>query len=96
MKRRLKWKLADWLSRLACQLRGQPWYRAACWAGVPGNRAAELKQTLWERCVALEMGSGQKDPEWLEQIERELTELGQIAGENWGHIAPAQERNRQI
>jgi hypothetical protein len=84
--RNLKWKLADFLSWFACRLRGQPWYRGNCWANVPGNRAADLRQGVWERCVALELCSENKDPEWLANIDRELTELGQIAGENWGHL----------
>lgn len=82
----VKWKLADCLSLLACKLRRHPWYRGDCWASVPGNRAAELRQSVWERCVALEICAENKDPEWLDKIDRELTELGQIAGENWGHI----------
>jgi len=83
----IKWSLADLLSFIACKLRGQPWYLADNWAGVRGNRAAELKQSVWERCVALEATAtaGRKDAEWLDKIDRELTELGQIAGENWGH-----------
>lgn len=84
--RNIRWKLADVLSFLACKLRGQPWYIGDCWSGVPGNRAASLAQSIWERCVALELCSENKDPEWLDKIDRELTELGQIAGENWGHI----------
>jgi hypothetical protein len=81
-----RWKIADILSLIACKLRGQKWYIADNWSGVPGNRAAELKQSVWERCVALELTADNKDPEWLDAIDRELTELGQIAGENWGHI----------
>lgn len=61
---------------------------AESWAGCPGNRAADLKQRIWERCVALEITAENKDPEWLGLIDRELTELGQLAGENWGHILP--------
>lgn len=82
---RLRWIIADWLSFLACKLRGNPWYRNDNWASVMGNRSAELKQSIWERVVVLEHGSDNKDPEWLDKIDRELTELGQIAGENWGH-----------
>ncbi len=81
-----RWKIADYLSFVACKLRGQRWYPSYCFGGVPGNRAAELKQSVWERCVALEICSENKDPEWLNKIDQELTELGQIAGENWGHI----------
>ena len=83
---RARWKMADILSIIACKLRGHKWYIADNWAGVPGNRAAELKQSVWERCVALEVTAENKDTEWLDAIDRELTELGQIAGENWGHI----------
>lgn len=83
--RRLRWLLADYLSFFACKLRGQKWYISDNMAFTPGNRAAELRQSVWERCVALETVSENKDPEWLDKIDRELTELGQIAGENWGH-----------
>ena len=86
--RRLRWTLADWLSFSACKLRGQKWYRGDCWANAPGNRAADLKQSVWERCVALELCADNKDPEWLNKIDVDLSELGQIAGENWGHIMP--------
>lgn len=78
-----RWRLANWLSKLACKLRGTPWHLSDNMSGVPGNRAAELKQRIWERCVALETCSDNKDPEWLKLIEHELDELGQIAGENW-------------
>ena len=86
MLKTLRWNMADWLSLLACKLRGQPWYRGDSWAGPNGNRAADLKQSIWERCVALEAFAENKDPEWLDKIDRELSELGQISGENWGHI----------
>lgn len=79
---RLRWAVADWFSYLACRLRGQPWYLGDTWAGVPGNRAAELRQCVWERIVAL----NSNDYEWLDKIDRDLTELGQMAGENWGHF----------
>lgn len=85
--RHLRWKLADVLSFLACRLRGQKWYIGNCMADVPGNRAAELKQRIWESCVVLNFTAESKDKEWLDMIDRELTELGQIAGENWGHDA---------
>jgi hypothetical protein len=82
--RELAWRLADVLSWLACKLRGNAWYRADNMAAVSGNRAAELRQTIWERVVVMKPQS-ETDQEWLNAIDRELTELGQIAGENWGH-----------
>ena len=83
---RLRWAIADYLSFLACKLRGNKWYMANNMANVMGNRAAELRQSVWERCVALELSAEKKDPEWLNLIDAELTELGEIAGENWGHF----------
>lgn len=80
--------LAARLCRTACWLRGEKWYVGDSWAGMPGNRASDLQQSIWERCVALEAVSGNKDPEWLNLIDSELTELGQAAGESWGHIWP--------
>ena len=76
-----RWRLADWLSWLACKLRGHKWYLADTWCGVGGNRAAELKQALWELCVSKDGN----DTKWLAKIEPALDELGQLAGENWGH-----------
>lgn len=84
----IKWKLADILSRIAVWLRGQRWYHPDNWGGVPGNRAAELKQTIWERCCLLDMATENKNPDWLKQIDTELSELGQLAGENCGRIWP--------
>ena len=81
----LRWRIADYLSFLAVKLRGQDWYPAQNMAGCPGNRAAELKQSVFERCVVLESCAENKDPEWIKKIDDELNELGQIAGENWGH-----------
>lgn len=83
--RRFKWLMADYVSRLACWLRGHKWYAGDTWSGVSGNRAAELRQSVWERCVALEAASENKDPYWLSKIDAELTELGHLAGEQWGH-----------
>lgn len=78
--------IAGWLSRIACWLRGEKWYVADTWHGVPGNRAAELRQRIWMRCVTLEaLDKGTCD---LEAIDSDLTELAQAAGEAWGHIWP--------
>lgn len=85
---RVRWFIADVLSRIACWLRGQEWYIGNAWASAPGNRASDLKQSVWERCVALNACSENKDQAWLDSIESELNELGQLAGENWGHIQP--------
>jgi hypothetical protein len=80
--RHLRWFLADWLSFLACKLRGHKWYTPDNYASVPGNRVAELKQNIWESVVSHD----HMDGEWLEYMERGLGELAQLAGENWGHI----------
>lgn len=85
--RRFRWQLADQLSRLACWLRGHAWYSPNNMSGVPGNRAADLKQSIWERCVVLS-NSPTDDADTLGTIDKDLTELGQLAGEQWGHIWP--------
>lgn len=79
----IRWDLADILSKLACKLRGQKWYMADNMANCHGNRAAELRQSIWEQCVVLNLSDNDKEP--LNKIDVELAELGQIAGENWGH-----------
>lgn len=81
----LRWIMADWLSFVACKLRGNKWYRSETMSRVNGNRAAELAQSIFERCVALETVSHNHHPEWLKMIEQEVGELGQMAGQNWGH-----------
>lgn len=92
MKRRIetiRWRLADYLSRIACWLRGQEWYVADTWHGVPGNRAAELKQIVWVNAVAQDaLSRPLEDQEELKNIERAVAELAQLAGENWGHVWP--------
>lgn len=80
--RRLRWIIADYLSRAACWLRGHSWYVADCFYGVPGNRAAELKQRIWINCTML----NHEDAERLAIIDHDLSALAQLAGENWGHI----------
>lgn len=85
--RNIRWFLAAWLRRIACWIMGEKWYVSDCWAGAPGNRAAELRQQIWEWMVseAVCNGDGLKD---LDGIEKALSELAQIAGESWGHIYP--------
>lgn len=84
--RRLRWQIADMLSFAACRLRGQKWYIANTFQGVPGNRASELRQGIWTGCVLLASG---KDNEMLSDVSRNLDELAQMAGENWGHFPRA-------
>lgn len=86
----VRWRIADILSFIACKLRGHKWYLGRCWHSVPGNRAADLKSSIWQRCVVLSLDA--KDSEWIDKIDIELTELGQLAGENWGHIKHPTER----
>jgi hypothetical protein len=84
----VRWKIADWLSFLACKLRGHKWYLGRAWHAVPGNRATDLQQSIWQRCVCLDLEASNNDADLLENIEAELDELAQLAGENWGHITP--------
>lgn len=80
----LRWTLADWLSRIACWLRGQKWYETPCY-GIHGNRAADLAQSIWEDCVLLDSIAKHKDTVWMQKLEMKVRELAQLAGENWGH-----------
>lgn len=81
----IRCRIADWLSRMACWLRGHKWYVADAWHGVPGNRAAELQQRLWQAYVLM---WDKTDKEEIESVEQDLNELAQAAGQNWGHIWP--------
>lgn len=85
----LRWTVAGWLCWLACKCRGQRWYVGDNWAGVPGNRAAELKQAIFEECVTSYAGERE---EFLSVVEPKLDELAQLAGEAWGHIQPKEPR----
>lgn len=85
------WRIADYLSRVACWLRGHKWYVADTWHGVPGNRAAELRQRVWVNAVLLANFDDEIDMDRLNSLDRDLSELAQAAGENWGHIEPNQE-----
>lgn len=79
-------RLADWLSFLACKLRGDRWYVADTWHGIPGNRAAELRQQIFLWCVLT------ANNDWpLKEVEPQLEELGQLARENCGHVWPKDE-----
>lgn len=84
---KLRNRIADWLSRIACWLRGHKWYVADTFYGVPGNRAAELQQQVWVD-VCILAGNSPEDREALGTIDARLNELSQLAGENWGHVWP--------
>lgn len=87
---RLRWKMADYLSRIACWLRGHKWYVADAYAGVPGNRVNELHSQIREQFILrIDVIN---DADQLEFVESKLDELAQMAGENWGHIWPKGER----
>ena len=81
----IRLRVAGWLCRFAAALRGEKWYVADTWHGVPGNRAAELRQKIWIQCVAEWHAD---DKETLKTIDRDLSELAQAAGEAWGHVWP--------
>ncbi len=81
----LRWTLPGWLCWLACRLRGQRWYVSDSWHGVPGNRASDLQQQIWQDCVSFNVG---RDDDFLETLEPKLNELSQLAGEAWGHVWP--------
>ena len=83
-----RWKLADWLSWAACRLRGQKWYVGEAWHSVPGNRATELQQKIWEDTVLISYPFREEDEDARARIEKNLAELAQAAGESWGHIWP--------
>lgn len=83
---RFRWATADWISRLACWLRGHKWYVADAWAGVPGNRANELQSQLHECLVIQTDFEDDSSMETLKRGEEILDELAQLAGCNWGHI----------
>jgi hypothetical protein len=91
MKRRIehiRWNIADWLSWLACKLRGHRWYVADAWYGVPGNRANELKSQIRDQLILLADFQNESDRDKLDLADERLDELCQMAGENWGHIWP--------
>lgn len=80
----LRWNLADVLSRAACRLRGHKWEQLPYnYPGVYGNRAAALKDRLWQLAVLANYPKPTTD--YLDEIESGLDELGRLAGENWGH-----------
>lgn len=81
-----RWRLAGWLSYLACRLRGQKWYVGDTWHGVQGNRAAELKQKIWLDAVSqiCRFREEQEYQEFIDDLEPRLDELAQLAGENFG------------
>jgi hypothetical protein len=80
----IRWRIADYLSHLACLLRGHRWYLPDQWHPVPGNRVADLRQSIWLNCVLMCPVAGDYR-EHLDDTDRKLAELAQLAGENWGH-----------
>lgn len=92
----MKRRLADYLCRFACYLRGEKWYVADTWHGVPGNRAAELRQKIWLEVVYLksvacdgaDADTCDSVDETLDTIDHSLAELSQVAGESCGHVWP--------
>lgn len=85
-------RLADRLCWLAVKLRGQKWYVSNNYASVPGNRAAELNQSIFERCVSKVDLTKPDDQDFLDGVQRDAGELAQLAGEAWGHIWPKKEQ----
>lgn len=81
----LCWRLADWLSFLACKLRGHKWYPICAGYGIHGNRASDLKHKVWELSVFSAARTNFSHQDDLDEIEKALGELAQLAGENWGH-----------
>lgn len=81
--------LADWLCYAAVRLRGDRWYVSDNCAGMPGNRAAELKQSIFERCIAQVDVSDPEQMDFVSAVDREAAELAQLAGEAWGFVWPA-------
>lgn len=90
--RRCRLSLADRLCWLAVKLRGQRWYVSDNYASVPGNRAAELNQMIFERCVARVDLGNPEDQDFLDGVQRDAGELAQLAGEAWGQIWPKNEQ----
>lgn len=86
--RALRLSLADRLAWLASWLRGEPWYVADAWHGVPGNRAAELCQQARDEMIRVMDWNDEDDKEAFGRHERKLNELGRLAGESWGHVWP--------
>lgn len=75
-----RWWLAQRTARFTAWLRSEKWYPLDNMAGVPGNRAAELRQQIWERVVSINAAENDIDP-----IDDKLAELAQLANEAWGH-----------
>jgi hypothetical protein len=84
----IRWRIADWLSRVACWLRGHSWYVADAWHGVPGNRVSELSQRIRDELILRIDLNDEDENQAFQRATAELEELAQMAGENWGHIWP--------
>lgn len=91
-KSNFKWWLAGWLCRVACWLRGETWHVADSWHGVPGNRASELEQRIWQHIVVVDATARNRDPRFLDSTLTDLKELSQAAGAAWGHIWPEKDQ----
>lgn len=89
-----RWWLASWLCYFACRLRRQRWYVADTWHGVPGNRAAELRQQIWmEAASQIACYRDESDyHEYMDSLRPRLGELAQLASEAWGHYPEAKAR----
>ena len=79
--------LAGWLCRIAAWLRGEKWF-AGDYFSAPGNRASVLQQEIWTKLVVHTDLHDQDDHDALDQVGRNLTELGQLAQSKWAHIEP--------
>lgn len=79
--------LADRLCRRASWLRGERWYVADAYGGVPGNRVAELRQLIWQEAVTL-CHNVEEDQDSLDRINIAVAELAQAAGEAYGFYPP--------
>lgn len=81
-------KLAGWLCLIACWLRGEKWYVGEAWHAVPGNRATDLQQQIWQDVVLISYPPQPENEDAINRISKNLGELSQAAGEAWGHIWP--------
>lgn len=84
--------LACWLARAVCWLRGEQWYVADAWYGVPGNRAAEIRQQIRDELILNLDLNDEEEKEAFHRVERLSAELAQGAGESWGHVWPKEKR----
>lgn len=82
---KMRWNLADILSKVAVRLRGQKWEPIGFY-GIHGNEAAYVKNLIWQTLVLEKFKwDTEDDRETVRMIGEELDKLAQLAGENWGH-----------